>query len=582
MDLKTKLFSFIRGKEIYFVLALASFLLFSFGLSEITTQQSDETYYLSSGLNMVQTGNWITPVFEGRQLRFQKPILFYWLVALSFKIFGVNIFSGRLPSVIFAVAGILLVYYFSMILFHNYRGALFSALVLLSSSLYYLNARAARTDIVLTFLITLSMFFFARGFFEEKNRRWYYILSFIVMGLATMTKGPPGFLVPFVTMVIFLAAFPKNRTALTAILNPWLYIFFLLIVVPWPLAMYLLHGKRFIDCFFFGELVTRVGKSSIDLFSNIGYYLGTIVRHFFPWSIFLAIGVLSTKREENSRNQIMFLFLWLIVTFAMFTFFVSSRHSRYLLPLSPALALLCGEYLVRMEKQGAGEARAFKLAVLSILALFVVLALILLFLTFIILSFSYYGFIFCVLAFGVLLIGTILLGRFYKRGIFPPIPATIAGTMAIVAFILIGGIIPSIVPLPWKELGAKYLKGIKAEDEVITLGVGEGARVWLTMYSSRLLDGIYYGNSIASAYGYLDKEKASGRTIFVVLPASEYSMLPETLKQEYPIRGSSFSYELEGEDDSKEILQAIWEGRLRSFLGRHRNYFYLLTNRKES
>jgi len=228
MDWKTKLFSFIKGKEIYFVLALASFLLFSFGLSEITTQQSDETYYLSSGLNMVQTGNWITPVFEGRQLRFQKPILFYWLVALSFKIFGVNIFSGRLPSVIFAVAGILLVYYFATILFHNYQGALFSALVLLSSSLYYLNARAARTDTVFTFLITLSMLFFAKGFFEERSGRWYYILSFMAMGLATMTKGPPGFLVPFVTMVIFLAAFPKNRTSLTTILNPWLYILFLL------------------------------------------------------------------------------------------------------------------------------------------------------------------------------------------------------------------------------------------------------------------------------------------------------------------------------------------------------------------
>ncbi|MDH5174795.1 MAG: hypothetical protein OEW43_06010, partial [Elusimicrobiota bacterium] len=87
MNLKTKALGFIKGKEIYFILAIASFALFCSGLSEITTHQSDETYYLSSGLNMVKSGDWITPVFEGQEVRFQKPIIFYWLVALSFKIF---------------------------------------------------------------------------------------------------------------------------------------------------------------------------------------------------------------------------------------------------------------------------------------------------------------------------------------------------------------------------------------------------------------------------------------------------------------------------------------------------------------
>lgn len=580
MNLKINILKFIKGKEIYFILAIASFALFCSGLSEITTYQCDETYYLSHGLGMVKSGDWITPTFEGREFAFQKPILFYWLVALSFKIFGVNIFSGRLPSVIFATAGILLIYYFSLILFGNYKGALFSSLALLSSSLYFLDARAARTDMVLTFFITLSMLFFAKAIFEAKNRHSYFIFSFIAMGLATMTKGPPGFLIPFISVIVFLLAFPKNRLVLRDMFTPWPFVFFLLIVVPWPLTMYILHGNRFISCFFFEELVRKVDRSSIDLLSNIGYYSGTMLRHFFPWSIFLLIGILSTRKKENNRNEITFLFLWIIVTFGMFTFFVSSSHSRYLLPLSPALALLTGEYLVRIEKQGAFKNRIFKLMVLFILSLFIVLALVLLFLTVIIYSFGYYGFIFSLLALTVVMVGSILLGRFYKRRIFSLIPPTIACTMVTIAFIFIGGIIPATTPDPWKELSLKYLKGVGTEDRVITLGLGRGPRVWLTIYTSRFLDGIYYGDQIGLAYDYLEGEKASPKTLFVILPDSEYIRLPENLKQDYPIKGSSFTYELKGEKKSKEIFRAIREGKLRSFLDKHRKYFYVLTNRK--
>jgi len=579
MNLKTKALGFIKGKEIYFILAIASFALFCSGLSEITTHQSDETYYLSSGLNMVKSGDWITPVFEGQEVRFQKPIIFYWLVALSFKIFGVNIFSGRLPSVIFATSGILLIYYFSLILFGNSKGALFSSLALLSSPLYFLNARAARTDMVLTFFITLSMLFFAKGFFGGKNRRLYFILSFMAMGLATMTKGPPGFLIPFISIVVLLLIFPKNRPALKDIFFPWPFIFFLLIVVPWPLVMYLLHGSRFINSFFFSELINRVDRYSIDLVSNIGYYLATMARHFFPWSIFLLIGIFSARKRENNRNEITFLFLWLIVTFGMFTFFVSSGHSRYLLPLSPALALLTGEYLVRIEEQGGFRNRIFKLMVFFILSLFIVLALVLLFLTVAIHSFGYYGFIFSLLALTVVMAGSILLGKYYKRKIFALIPPTIACTMATVAFIFISGIIPATTPDPWKELSLKYLKGIGQEDKIVTLGIDRGPRVWLTIYTSRLLDGIYYGDQIDSAYDYLEEEKASPETLLVVLPDSEYIRLPENLKRDYPVKGSSFTYDLKGEKNSKEIFRAIREGRLRSFLDGHRKYFFVLTNK---
>jgi len=570
----------IGGKEIYLILGISSFLLFSFGLSEIATYQSDETYYLSSGLNMVKTGNWITPMFEGQEFRFQKPILFYWLVAISFKVFGINIFSGRLPSVIFATLGIMLTYYFSLFLFNSYKGAVFSALILLSSSLYFLNARAARTDMTLTFFITISMLFFSKWFFGEKNRRSYLILSFIAMGVATMTKGPAGFLIPFASILIFLLSSARNRLCLKDLFSPWPFIFFFLIVLPWPLTMYLLHGESFTNCFIFSELFGRIEKSSIDLISNTGYYLGTIFRHFFPWSILLLVSILSTKRMKDNENRIMFLFFWLGATLAIFTFFVSSRHSRYILPLSPALALLAGEYLVRIEGEGGFQNRIFKLTMLFVLSLFVLFAFAMLFLTFNIYSFGYYVFAFSILGTVVLLGGCIILAKLYRRQLFSPIPPTIACTMATVAFIFIGGIFPSVVPVPWKELSLKYLKRIGANDRVIAIGIDRGPRVWLTIYSSRFLDGIYYPNDIDAACDYLEKEKSSSNAILAILPASEYGRLPENLKEDYPIIGSSFSYNLEGKKNRKEMFLAIRWGRIKSFLDRHREYFYVLTNKR--
>jgi hypothetical protein len=250
-----------------------------------------------------------------------------------------------------------------------------------------------------------------------------------------------------------------------------------------------------------------------------------------------------------------------------------------LLPLSPALALLTGEYLVRIEEQGGFRNRMFKLVVLLILSLFVVLALVLLFLTVAIYSFGYYGFIFSLLALIVILGGIILLGRFYKRKIFAPIPPTIACTIATIAFIFIGGIIPATTPDPWRELSLRYLKGIGKETRIVTMGIDRGPRVWLTIYTSRFLDGIYYGDRIDSAYDYLEREKASPETLLVVLPDSEYVRLPEDMKRDYPIKGSSFTYDMKGEANTKEIFRAIGEGRLKDYLDRHRKYFYVLTNK---
>ena len=69
----------------------------------------DEPRYASTARDMVLNGNWIVPHFNGVP-RINKPPLFYWAIAISYKLFGINEFSARLPSALAATGTVLITY----------------------------------------------------------------------------------------------------------------------------------------------------------------------------------------------------------------------------------------------------------------------------------------------------------------------------------------------------------------------------------------------------------------------------------------------------------------------------------------
>src|SRR5262245_6731412 len=93
------------------LLTVLAALLFFLGLGSMGLTDRDEGRNAEAGREMLETGNWVSPTFN-YEPRFAKPVLVYWLMSLSYKSFGVDEFSARLPSAVFGLGLILLQYLF--------------------------------------------------------------------------------------------------------------------------------------------------------------------------------------------------------------------------------------------------------------------------------------------------------------------------------------------------------------------------------------------------------------------------------------------------------------------------------------
>jgi hypothetical protein len=59
------------------------------------TIRGDETLYIQAANTMIKTGDWLTPRTETDELRFNKPILTYWVVGIPMSLFGLSLSAAR-------------------------------------------------------------------------------------------------------------------------------------------------------------------------------------------------------------------------------------------------------------------------------------------------------------------------------------------------------------------------------------------------------------------------------------------------------------------------------------------------------
>lgn len=349
---------------------LAAILLFV-GLGSMGLTDRDEGRNAEAGREMLESGDWISPTFN-YEPRYAKPALVYWLMTVSYKLFGVSEFSARFPSAIFGL-GLILLQYLFVSRFCGATVGLFGALMLLLNIEMIGLCRMALTDSVLIFLTTSSLFGFWLGFHgEERERHWRWVF-YAGMGLGTLAKGPVGFLVPLITVALYLfmtrqwRRFWQEGAPLAGAL------LFVAIATPWYALMWSIHGSEYAA----SAQANTVGRFLAPMEGHsftILFYVPVLLLGFFPWSGWLPFAWVEafknwrTVRREGRENHRLkpsemsspritplasglpaprelewFAAGWVLSTFLFFTL-SSTRLAHYIGPLFPAAALLTASY----------------------------------------------------------------------------------------------------------------------------------------------------------------------------------------------------------------------------------------------
>ncbi|MHB9024069.1 MAG: ArnT family glycosyltransferase [Armatimonadota bacterium] len=284
------------------LLVLGCAALFFLWISYVPLTEIDEARFSEATREMVETGNYVVPTFN-YQPRYQKPVLYYWIQAASIRLFGVNETAARLPSALAALLLVLLVHAF---LLRRLRGgipvedipararaggaAFLGAIALATMPLIAIWAHAAVTDMYLTLFTTASLLALLEADLTpadgRRQRRGWYVLAALAAGLAFLTKGPVGVVIPALVWIGYHVL--QRNLGREARRVPWLstIMAFLVVAAPWFIVMYL-RDAAFVQHFFLKENVERFAAESMEGHGSSNRLLTTF--YFFPLSALLLL-----------------------------------------------------------------------------------------------------------------------------------------------------------------------------------------------------------------------------------------------------------------------------------------------------
>lgn len=306
-----------------------------------------EVFFAECGREMILQSNYVTPLYHAQPF-FDKPILTYWLIIAAFKTFGLTHLAARLPSVIAGLATVAITGSCTAYMFGR-RAGLFAAMALGSSFMFFSFSALCMSDALLVLFDTATIALLYGGLLYERRRDAYWYLAAATTGLAFLTKGPVGLVLPAAAFLVYL-----GLTRQLSLLKPKHYLLGALIAAaiaaPWFLAAYQANGTWSMLYFFVRENFVRYTGTMYDTHKPVWFMVVSLFAGFAPWCIFLPLcawkTIQSVKHREQSqilRNEL-YLWTWIGVLIGFFSF-SRGKCDYYALPVYPATAALVGHYL---------------------------------------------------------------------------------------------------------------------------------------------------------------------------------------------------------------------------------------------
>lgn len=348
-------------------LAIACLLLFFAGLGAAGLIDSGDGYYSSGAREMIESGDFTTPHLN-YQIFTGKPILIYWLISSAYAVFGVNPFAARVWSAVLAT-GLAFAIYYTIRSTSTQRAGFIAAVLFASSPLVVTFARMSLTD--MTFSATLGLALCATIMTVNARGKYWWPLIYIGVGLSVLAKGPAGAVLFGAGTFFYVAIMRLRGTAIKELVAPLHLIpgtlIFLAVSVPWYLAVAKATNGFWTYVFFVFENLGRFEGSTVFRNREPWFYLPVLAYGFAPWVLLLPPALVwcfktcraSDKNDERART-ILLAALFAATIFLFFSF-SQTKLKTYILPIFPALAMLCGLYLDKVLSEGSTRCKALRI-----------------------------------------------------------------------------------------------------------------------------------------------------------------------------------------------------------------------------
>jgi 4-amino-4-deoxy-L-arabinose transferase-like glycosyltransferase len=325
------------------------FIIYFVNLGQWDLWNPDEPRYAEVSREMVKGGDWILMHHNG-ELYTDKPPLFFWAVAISSFLWqGFSPFAVRFPSALFGTLTVLLTFFIGKRLYSSRTGFLSGLILATSVQFAYLSTRG-NIDATLTFFTTVSILCFLQWYqrrqegeaFPARMKGLSFYGHYGGMALATLAKGPVGFILPFAVTLLFLIVQKEWKGIKKMRLFPGILLF-MAIVLAWYLPAVLEGGKYYLNETLLHQSVERYARGSSHI-RPIYYYLYSFPPDFLPWIIFLPAAIVYgfSRAMTAKRKEFLFLMVWFVFIFLFFTL-SKGKRGLYFLPLFPAASLLIGK-----------------------------------------------------------------------------------------------------------------------------------------------------------------------------------------------------------------------------------------------
>jgi 4-amino-4-deoxy-L-arabinose transferase-like glycosyltransferase len=306
--------------------------------------------------NMLTSGDWVTARLDGVAYMEKAPLI-YWMMAVSYKLFGVHDWSARIPVVLASIGLAWITAAFGMWAFGRLAG-FYAGLCISTCVGLFLFTRIQIPDVMVAAAMALSMWSFLRVIdYDEPRPRWWAFLFAVSLGTSLLLKSLIGVVFPVAACVVYLLVTRQYRVwkqlrpfsgllVILAIAAPWHILATLRNPPYFDLTMHSAPGEYhgFLWFFVMNEQVLRFLNlrypRDYNTVPRIWFWLFHLV-WLFPWSVYFpAVTKLSFRPVDRAGKARLLALCWTGFVLVFFTF--STTQEYYSMPCYPALALLLG------------------------------------------------------------------------------------------------------------------------------------------------------------------------------------------------------------------------------------------------